>query len=182
MANESIAPISRDEARELGLKRFGTGVPCCNGHLAQRYVSSGVCCECTMVRAQTWKNSHRENVRSGNREYRQSNKDKLNAYSAKRYKENPEYCKQYIYAWSAANRHRVVAKDAKRRAIRLLAIPAWANAEAIAAIYKEAGRLGMEVDHVIPLQGKLVCGLHVENNLQLLTKSENSAKGNRIVL
>jgi len=58
-------------------------------------------------------------------------------------------------------------------------VPPWANLERIEAIYQEAATKGLTVDHVIPLRGKLVSGLHVENNLQLLTKSENSKKGNK---
>jgi 5-methylcytosine-specific restriction endonuclease McrA len=57
--------------------------------------------------------------------------------------------------------------------------PRWADRNTISAIYRKARELGMTVDHTIPLQGKNVSGLHVENNLQIIPKSENSSKGNR---
>jgi hypothetical protein len=47
--------------------------------------------------------------------------------------------------------------------------PAWADRKAIDAIYLKAQQTGMHVDHIIPLKGKIVSGLHVEGNLQLLT-------------
>lgn len=73
----------------------------------------------------------------------------------------------------------------KRRAAKINRTPPWADLEAMRAIYAEARRLTREtgiphhVDHDIPLQGKLVSGLHVHNNLQILTGSENSRKRNR---
>jgi hypothetical protein len=72
----------------------------------------------------------------------------------------------------------------KRRTTKLQRTPAWADQEAIRAVYLEAQRLTRDtrvahhVDHVIPLQGKRVSGLHVHNNLQILTGSENSKKRN----
>lgn len=59
------------------------------------------------------------------------------------------------------------------------ATPPWADLQAIALIYMQARRQGMEVDHIVPIGHPLVCGLHVEHNLQLLRSDANRAKGNR---
>lgn len=55
--------------------------------------------------------------------------------------------------------------------------PSWANMESIKAIYSNRPQ-GHHVDHIIPLRGKTVCGLHVENNLQYLPAEENMRKHN----
>jgi hypothetical protein len=74
---------------------------------------------------------------------------------------------------------------AKRRAAKLRRTPGWADMDAIKAIYQRARaltvRTGVEhhVDHDLPLQGRLVSGLHVHQNLQIITGRENSRKRNR---
>lgn len=68
----------------------------------------------------------------------------------------------------------------KRRSARLNANVAWTDHERIKEIYKNCPK-GYHVDHIIPLQSKIVCGLHVENNLQYLTAKENISKGNRFI-
>lgn len=88
--------------------------------------------------------------------------------------------------WAVRNLDRCAARAAKRRALKLKATPAWADLDKIAAVYAEAKALreatGQEyhVDHVIPLQSKFVCGLHVETNLQILPGQANRSKGNRL--
>jgi hypothetical protein len=59
-------------------------------------------------------------------------------------------------------------------------MPLWANKDTIKQIYINKPN-GCEVDHIIPLKGKLVSGLHVENNLQYLTIAENRSKHNKFI-
>lgn len=100
--------------------------------------------------------------------------------------ENREECNARIKIWSQANPEKVRAKDARRRAMKLNACPSWTDHKAIEAIYAEARRLTRKtgilhhVDHIYPLVSPYVCGLHVAENLQILTESENLSKGNRI--
>ena len=83
-----------------------------------------------------------------------------------------------VKRWREENPGRGAAIQAKRRASKLQRTPSWANNAAIKRFYLECPP-GMTVDHVIPLQGKNVSGLHVEYNLQYLSPVENSTKNNR---
>lgn len=86
------------------------------------------------------------------------------------------------------NTEKYKASGAKRRAAKLNATPKWLTKQdyvEIEDIYwqsKEYNRLLYDifhVDHIIPLQGKNVCGLHVPWNLQILTEKENLSKNNK---
>ena len=114
------------------------------------------------------------------------------AATRKWYAANKQKHKALRDAWRDAHRKEVRAyNDTYRRAnlgrytayvraYRLQqqrAMPAWADKKAIQRFY-EARPAGFHVDHIIPLRGKLVSGLHVETNLQYLPGIENSRKGN----
>lgn len=72
------------------------------------------------------------------------------------------------------------AFNAWQRAYRNLRLPKWVKLEDFIEIYSEAERgVDLVVDHVLPLRGELVSGLHVPENLQIMTRTENLEKGNR---
>jgi hypothetical protein len=79
------------------------------------------------------------------------------------------------------NPDKEITKNSIRRKVRSsYQTPPWANLEIIKKIYSNAE--GMHVDHIIPLNGLLVSGLHVETNLQYLTPEENLRKGNSFLI
>ena len=88
---------------------------------------------------------------------------------------------KYKRNYSILNRASIYAYNAKRRAAKLQATPNWADQVAIKEIYQTCPE-GYHVDHIIPLQNDLVCGLHCEFNLQHLSAHDNLSKGNKFYL
>lgn len=128
------------------------------------------------------------------REWRRNNLDKVAAqmargeardpgrrqrYDRTSYQKNREKRIAKARRWNVANRQLVAAREAARRAAQRQAVPLWANKQAILALYERAALEGKQVDHIVPLQSAIVCGLHCEANLQLLDPRENISKGNR---
>lgn len=113
-----------------------------------------------------------EKLRIRQKQQRQKHKDKIAAYNKK---------------YKADNRHIYAASQKAREARIKKSMPIWVDLTAMAAIYEEARKATIdtgvkhEVDHIVPLQGRGVCGLHVPWNLQVLTKIENVRKSNRLI-
>lgn len=76
------------------------------------------------------------------------------------------------------NRNYYIAKNSARKAAKLNRTPIWADLEKIKSIYLNCPE-GYHVDHIIPLQGNIVSGFHIETNLQYLLAADNLVKGNK---
>lgn len=122
-----------------------------------------------------WAKNNYPYIRSKKAEYRAKDPLRMRKWSL----ENPERKKALNKAWAEKNKPALAAARAKRRSALKLAIPAWANHHAIRDLYEAAGAAGLELDHIVPLQSKIVCGLHCESNLQALPQSANRKKSNR---
>jgi len=170
--------ISRKEAKEQGLKKYFTGIPCKNRHVAERYVSGHRCVKCLSEKCTKYYDKTRKTKNKPKRHYASygatSNKERCSLY----YVANKEKILLKQKEYNQINKELCNAQNAKRRARKKQALPKWADLEKIKEIYKNCPE-GMHVDHIIPLQNDLVCGLHVENNLQYLTPKENCKKGNK---
>jgi 5-methylcytosine-specific restriction endonuclease McrA len=103
------------------------------------------------------------------KEYRKRNKTRINATTRAYRKRNPK----------------LVTKYSILRQLRLIqATPKWVDLGAIYEIHMQCTQFYEQtgvryvVDHIVPLNGRNVCGLHVPWNLQIITKEENLKKGN----
>lgn len=193
-------PTTRAEALSLGLTRYFTGKPCKHGHIAERHAGKGNCVECVRERLRQWIADNPEKVREKYRKWAKANPERVREGERRWVKANPEKKREgdrrwraenaakereRKRKWSAANRDKHNAVQATRRARKSNATPPWVNMAAIKSIYAKCARVSAEtgiehhVDHIVPLKGRNVCGLHVETNLQVLTASENISKGNR---
>jgi len=126
--------------------------------------------------------SHREALRVAAMLRYHSNVEAISEQKKAHYEANKPSVTERQKAYYEENRHAAIRRARERRQDMTVRIPAWANMSAIKEIYKSARKSGLTVDHIIPLRGKLVSGLHVHNNLQLLPAGENSSKCNRFVI
>ena len=167
--------ISRNDARELNLSRYFTGKSCKHGHIAERYTSTATCLICNDTRKKKYYQDNKESCIESNRKWQKENKELVAKYSRDWHHKNPEYG---------------LEMSNQRRAAKNLATPSWYEGEKddIIELYQEAKQLTnitgipRHVDHIIPLRGEKVCGLHCLANLQILTGTENITKSNNFNL
>lgn len=168
-----------------GLKRCGmchTVKPIANFN-GRRASPDGVahsCQDCVRAAIAQWRVEHPGAYSA----WHQQNKDRKQQYWRKWSGDNQQRRQDNYKKWSTANHGKVIANVRRRYAAKMNAAAKWANRPIVDAFYAEARRLTATtsvrhvVDHIVPLRSRIVCGLHVEFNLQILTHEQNQRKSN----
>lgn len=132
-------------------------------------------------RHKKWRDENRDLVNLKGKQWKDLNKDKVLKQRVK-YESREEYKnkrKHYVKGYYWSNRDKMIAKscayDSRVRKSR----PLWCSQPEINEYYLMAKKSGLEVDHIVPINSNLVCGLHCLDNFQLLTRKENASKSNR---
>jgi len=185
-----------DVARKAGSARYFTGSPCVNGHTAERITANKTCVVCYAAICSKSRLNRLEKIKQWHKDNRIDQREKQKARHLKNplvrrknndawAKANPEKNAETKRNWADRNPGYIRNSYAKRRAAKLNATPEWANSFFISEIYELARRrrrlfaTDFHVDHIVPLQSKIVCGLHCEANMQILSGKQNMSKGNR---
>lgn len=181
-------------ARRNGDRLYDCGVMCSRGHGTLRLTKRGCCPRCEVVKVQEAIEIHPEyravSQANRSRRYRENEEYRAAVLAGRnnRYKEDETYrgrLKAIAHRWRKKNRAYAAVLGAKYRAQAVAATPAWLTDVQLfqmrlfylkAARLTEVTSIPHEVDHIIPLQGKTVCGLNVPWNLQVLTAEENRRK------
>lgn len=196
---------SRAIAKRCGLLRYFTGKACKNGHISYRQTSDGKCSGCKsdyrkMQRA-TNGDSVREKERlrtardkdaiyARNKAWRDANHEQVSISKRKHRAENIEHITAYYKAWCIENPGIRSALEQKRRGRKFSATPSWygelddlAAVEAydLCRLRRSATGLSWQIDHMIPLQSRFACGLHLGSNLQVIPAFMNNSKNNKMI-
>lgn len=197
-----MLPKTPKEAKLLGVKHYFTGKCCPKGHVAARLASTRACVDCAREATAEWVARNPEKIKAQQSEYCRKNRDirieKVRLWRAKNIQRKRDYTaehyaknRQQILAAGRARRAKQkdveAAKAAFKRAERNKRTPSWLSAEdkrnmrkiyVFAAEMSRAYGFEWHVDHIYPLHGKLISGLHMPENLQVIPASANRQKSN----
>lgn len=127
-------------------------------------------------------------INSINRSFSKANPEAKKEYSRKWVRNNKEKHSTYNKKWQKENKGKVTAYTRNRQAAQLQRTPNWLTQEhldlikieyELAAWCTNVMQEEYQVDHIVPLRGKTVSGLHVPWNLQVITKTANAEKSNK---
>ncbi len=158
-----------------------------------------LCKTCKEVAQKKWRMANKDNRKVYQKKYRADNRESLLEGKKQWYSENKERHLANATSWAKNNQEAIKiirsryrkntlgahnARANKRRAIKLAAVPDWLTKSHLVEIeymymYNQIMPGNWHVDHIVPLQGKDVCGLHTPENLQILSAKDNLMKSNK---
>jgi hypothetical protein len=190
----SMVILTLKEARLSGSTWYRTGKPCKHGHTAKRVVASRMCVECQKVANKTQYDKNIERNKTRSRVYRKAHREQCkelwDSQSKQWQLDNIDTVNGYKYAWRQRNKGAVNSFTRRRQLAKINKTPKWLTEDdywfikeiyALAQYRSKVTGHKWVVDHVIPIQGKNVSGLHVPENLQVITNSANIKKSNNYV-
>jgi len=148
----------------------------------------GSCKDCVKAKRKDYVEANKEEVLQASREYYRENVEVLRQKQKAYYEAKREVLRQKQSEYYRSNKPKFLAQNSAARAALYQATPKHLTVyqkKQIESIYAERDRLSVEtgeqyhVDHIIPLRGKYICGLHTPENLRVITAQDNLTKGNR---
>jgi hypothetical protein len=146
------------------------------------------CKNCQNEQGKIWRNNNKERKRAMGHAYYKKNQEKIKNRALLQIRKNPEGNRRKVSEWKKKNPGKVAAQIAKREAAEINRTPKWLcqnDFELMETYYDlahyltECTDIKWNVDHIIPLQGKNISGLHVPENLRVIPAQENYIKNNR---
>lgn len=207
-----IVQSSRYEAQKMGEKRYMSDKPCKRGHIGLKDTKTNTCIECRNIKARERYYADAEKTKKITKEKYIRNAEKIKEKRKQTYilniekeraiarvrsaewrKLNPSHegVKLAKKKYKQNNIGKVNSSTAKRRAAKLQRTPKWLTSDdkwmieqayELAVLRKKMFGFDWHVDHVIPLQGEIVSGLHVPTNLQVIPGRENESKSNKFFI
>lgn len=180
-------PQERAKAKAEGKTRYYTGKPCKHGHVAERQTSNGTCTVCSQNRNSQWAKDNPDKVYRNQLAYLKRYPERREAYIQQYLMRNREKRREDTKRWRLLNSDKHASKQKKREAAKINRTPSWLSKTQnnqidemywLAADLKAISGQKYHVDHIVPLQGKNISGLHVPWNLQILPADMNCKKSN----
>jgi len=195
-----LKKLTRKEAKATGEYLYYTGTPCKHGHDDYRYTNNAMCVTCAKHYRKKHEESaekkrerylrNKESVLEGKKEYYQENREEIRKKQKVYCDANKEKLRESNKKWRTENYERHAHNCRMYRYRRYQAVPSWLTDQDkadIRNIYAECKQATEEtgvlhhVDHIIPINGKAVSGLHVPWNLQVVPASYNLSKKNKVM-